>query len=222
MPVRGARARRPVLSLVRLAHLEEEIGARLHDDVLALLAIRDPVAGMVTGIESLESVAEAAEDYTAPDGCVRIGWVYSDPIGERMEGAHGGPYVDIVSSREPEGEEARVHIALDGQLEGAEEQSLGAYIEGVLTDALSGQRDALSILGNRAAVPLDPPPQLIAGVRPKAPEMECERGQHPKFGMGIVIKRLGSGRSAKVVVAFADQCRTILSRYVQTIDDEME
>lgn len=220
IPVRGSRASRPTLSIAHLARLEEEIGARLHDDVLVLLALRDPVARLVTGISDVVSIADVAADFEAPDGYVRIATVYSDPIGELVEGAHGGPYVDLLVPREPEGDEAKVLAASDGHAAGVEAQSLGAFIADVIHDAIAGAQDALAIVSRGESATLDPAPRLVAsrkkkGVLDRAPELVV----HPKFGRGTVLRRIGEGDQAKLVIAFADGERTLLARFVQPATD---
>nr|MDQ3037025.1 hypothetical protein [Myxococcota bacterium] len=114
LPVRGGRRAKPVLSLSHVVRVEEEISAHLHDDVLVLLALGDPVARLMTGLASTMSIAEAAEDADTPEGYVRISRVYSDPIGELVDGAHGGAYLDVLVPRAPTGDAAQVLVARDG------------------------------------------------------------------------------------------------------------
>jgi hypothetical protein len=174
------------------------------------------VAKLVTGIESMVSIAEAAEDFEAPDGYVRIAKVYSDPVGELTDGAHGAAYIDLLAPREPEGDEANVLVVVDDLVDDADETPLGEFIDTVIREALAGDTAALSILATHDAPALDPVPTLIAGAtsKKKKPQSGVERVTHPKFGDGTVVSRSGEGDDAKVVVAFADRERTLLARFV--------
>jgi hypothetical protein len=218
VPVRGARRARPTLSLSHVARVEDEIGARLHDDVLVLLAIVDPMARMLTGLASTMSIAEAAEDFDAPKGYVRIATVYSDPIGELVDGAHGGAYVDVLAPRDPTGEEAQLLVAHDGHVERATRQTLSAFIVSALDDAVG--RGALPSYGTPAATPLAPAPRLTGTAKPRGAKKPpgTERAHHPKFGDGVVMARIGDGADEKLVIAFAGGERTLLASRVTLLD----
>jgi len=215
IPARGTRRARPQVRLSHLARTEEEIGARLHDDVLALLAIGDPIARLLTGIESTMSIAEAAEDREAPEGHVRIAMVYSDPIGELVDGAHGGPYFDLFAPRAPDGEAAAILVATDGQLDGAREHTLGGFVIAALDEAVG--RGQLAAYGTPRAIPLEPAPRLVGSAKPRSQKRSSDRVTHPKFGEGVVISRIGQGEEEKAVVAFAGGERTLLTRFLTPV-----
>lgn len=220
VPVRGARRAKPSLSLSHVTRMEDEIGAQLHDDVLVLLALVDPIARLMTGLASTVSVAEAAEDHEAPDGYVRIATVYSDPIAERVDGAHGGPYVDLYAPRAPAGEAAQLLVGVDGKLRGAKAQTLGAFITHALDAAVS--RGALPSYGTPKPIPLDPAPRLTGAAKPRGRGAKkppgTERVHHPKFGDGVVMARIGDGADEKLVIAFADGERTLLASRIAAIE----
>jgi len=217
--LRGSRKKKPTLSLVALRRLEEEIGARLHDDVLVLLALRDPVVELFTGIGEVRSIADAADEYEAPDGWVCISMVYSDPVGELVAGAHGGPYYFLAVPREPEGDEARVLVGLDGldrTEPGDTGETLCDFIDRALHEAGAGEwQDSCHIAPMGREQPLSPAPALVAGRRLKLQTGAGERVTHPKFGEGEVIRRMDDGEHQKIIVRFADGERTLLARFVK-------
>lgn len=219
--LRGSRKKSAALSLVALERLEKAIGARLHDDILVLLALRDPVAALVTGIGDVNSIADAADEHAAPDGWVCISVVYSDPVGELVADAHGGAYLYLAAEKNPRGEEARILVGWDG-LEHSDPgdddepgEPLGAFIEQMLLEARSGEwRDDVQGGAGRPE-PLDPQPTLVRGRSLQRKSAGEGLVSHPKFGTGEVIERSGEGEEQKVVVKFADKQRTLLARFLQ-------
>ncbi len=227
--LRGSRKKQPTLSLVALERLEDEIGARLHDDILVLLALRDPVVQLLTGIGDVNSIADAADDHPAADGFVCISVVYSDPVGELVGDAHGGPYHYLTVPKHPEEDEAMILVSDDGvdteaPAEGEVlDESLGAFIEQMLQDARSGEwRDAV-VAGAGSLAPLDPQPTLVRGRRlqPKGGGAGLQV-THPKFGTGEVLEQNGEGPDQKVLVRFADKERTMLARFLQGLEPPPE
>jgi hypothetical protein len=216
--VRGARRASPTLSLVALEKLEEELGFRLHDDLLVLLALRDPIVKLFTGIGDLNDLGDASEN-EAPEGYVCISTVYSDPVGERMADAHGGPYLYLVVPREPEGLEARILVYEDGIDVEPPSDDAGVTIESLMDDlihaARSGEWGEHVTTGPGREVPLDPVPKLVAGRRLQTARGGGEKVTHPKFGEGTVVRRVGEGDQEKVVVRFADAERTLLARFLR-------
>lgn len=219
--LRGSRKKSPTLSLVALERLENEIGARLHDDVLVLLALQDPVATLLTGIGDVNSIADAADEHAAPEGWVCIAIVYSDPVGEVVADAHGAAYLYLAVPREPPDDEpARVIVGWDGLDSAPVEDDeagelLGDFIKEMLFDARGGEwGDEVSGAAG-GCEPLQPQPALVRGRSLRRDGNTNTRVTHPKFGEGEVIKRTGEGDDEKVVVRFADKERTLLARFVQ-------
>jgi hypothetical protein len=215
------RKSKPALRASAIQQIESEIGAELCDDVLTLVAIQDPIASLVTGIKSLASVAEAAADYfDAPDGWVRIGVAYHDPFGELLRGERGGPYVSLCVPKK-NGGKPRLVALVDGEEE-ADETTFGAFVEARIREALSGERDAPAIFGKEKGLPLalDPAPRILAGRASRAPGQELVK--HARFGEGEVVKRLGEGEAAKLVIRFADGERTLMARFVEPVPAEAE
>ncbi|MCA9611701.1 MAG: hypothetical protein R3B99_05380 [Polyangiales bacterium] len=218
--VRGSRKKSPTLSLASLEKLEDELGVRLHDDVLTLLALRDPIVAFFTGIGALNDFGDASE-HAAPEGFVCLSVVYSDPVGERVAEAHGGPWYYLCVPTEPTGPEAKVFVSTDGIDAEPPDESEGVTIEAFLDDAIHAARDGewgehVKTASARDDV-LAPPPKLVAGRKLKLDRGTGERVTHAKFGEGTVIRRLDEGEHEKVVVRFADEERTLLSRFVKPL-----
>lgn len=219
VPARGARRVKPTLSVSHVVRVEEEIEAHLHDDVLVLLALGDPIARLMTGLASTMSIAEAAEDCEAPDGYVRIAKVSSDPLGELIEGAHGGAYVDLFAPRAPTGDAAQLLVAYDGGLASAKPRTLGAFLVGALDQAVA--RGTLPGYGTPKPIPLVPQPRLAGSAKPRGTAKKppgSERVHHPKFGDGVVVTRIGDGPEQKLVIAFADGERTLLANRITVLE----
>lgn len=218
--VRGSRKKSPTLSLASLERLEDELGVRLHDDVLTLLALRDPIVSLFTGIGALTDFGDASE-HEAPEGFVCLSVVYSDPVGERVAEAHGGPWYYLCVPIAPTGPEAKVFVSTDGIDPDPPDESEGVTIEAFLDDAIhaarSGEWGEHVKTGPAREEVLIPPPKLVAGKKLKLDRGTGERVMHTKFGEGTVVRRLDEGEHEKVVVRFADEERTLLSRFVKPI-----
>jgi hypothetical protein len=216
VPVRGTRKRTPSLPLGQLFRCEEALGTELHDDVLVLVAIADPVAKLISGITGTVSIAEAAEEHSSPKGWVCISAVADDPIGELTSGTHGGPHARIFVPKKPVGEAATVRVSVDGA-QADEAVTLGAFIVSVLDAATS--RGVLPRFGTPKREPLEGPPRLtgVYGKRDKFARPTGERVHHPKLGDGVVTARIGDGEAEKLVIAFEGGERTVLARFVTRI-----
>ena len=214
----GERVAKPVIDLPQLVRLEDALGTRLHDDVITLVALGDPLAKCLTGIECTLTIETAADDFDAPDGYVCIAAVYSEPIGELQDGSHGGPHYELMVPRSRAGDDAtlRVHIgkAFDAEMD------LGTFIERMLSAASArGARGIAPERGTNAGqprpVPLEPRPRIIPGLTVvRAPLL---RALHKKFGEGTVLRRIEDGAHEKLVIAFADRERTLLASYVEIL-----
>lgn len=218
VPVRGARRPKPTVSLSHLARVEQEIGAHLHDDVLVLIALADPIARLMTGLSTTMAIAEAAEDFEAPDGYVRIATVYHDPIGALVDQAHGGPNVDLFAPCAANPKPAQFLLGHAGSVED-EPITLCAFITSMLDEAVS--RGALPKYGTPKATPLEIAPKLIGTAKPKSKlkrPLDAARVNHPRFGDGVVISRIGDGEGSKLVIAFAEGERTLLARFVTPLE----
>lgn len=209
-----------MLSLVVLDRLEAEIGARLHDDILVQLALRDPIVELFTGIGDPSAIADAADEHEAPEGWVCISTVYSDPVGERVAGAHGGAYYYLAVPREPSSGEARILVGADGldahaEVAADEADTLSTFLHQAFHEASSAEHgERCSFVRPERAEPLVPVPALIEGRRLKRRDGAGEAVTHPKFGAGTVVRREGGGEHEKLVVRFADGERTLLARFV--------
>lgn len=215
--VRGARRAKPTVSLSHLARVEQEIGAHLHDDVLVLIALADPVARLMTGLSTTMAIAEAAEDFEAPDGYVRIATVYHDPIGA-LDGDHGGPNIDLFAPCMAIAKPAQFLLGHEGSVDETP-ISLGAFIGAQLDDAVG--RGALPAYGDRNAEPLEVAPKLIGAAKPKSKlkkPIDAARVSHPRFGEGQVLSRIGDGEGSKLVIAFPEGERTLLARFVTPLE----
>lgn len=103
------------LFLDALAAIESEFGMKLHDDIVAVLALRDPVLELFTGL-TLDGIAQAAEELGDGELHARVGIsrVYHEPVGEYREGLHGGPYLEFFTTRRPARNEARIWVHEEG------------------------------------------------------------------------------------------------------------
>lgn len=209
--VLGERAAEPVIDLPQVVRLEETLGTRLHDDVITLVAVADPLTKCLTGIECTLTIETAADDFEAPKGYVCIAAVYSQPIEELQNGAHGGPFFELMVPISKTGEDATLRIHQSGNFEG--EMNLGGFIERMLSAA--SERGAAGIAAESGAVPklLEVQPRITPGlVLVKAP---LRRAFHKKFGEGTILRQIEDGAHEKFVIAFADRERTLLARFVE-------
>lgn len=210
----GTRKAKPVIDLPQLLRLEEEIGTRLHDDVITLVALADPLAKCLTGIECTLTIETAADDFAAPKGYVCIAAVYSEPIEEIQDGAHGGPFYELMAPRSKTGDDAALRIHVDGTFDA--NMSAGAFIERMLSAA--NARGVGGIVPERDTTPAPPAlhPKIIPGLTlVKEP---LQRAVHKKFGEGTIVRRVESGEHEKLVIAFADRERTLLASYVEVLN----
>lgn len=217
--VGGSRRKRATLSLAALGRLEAELGVRLHDDVLVLLAIRDPIVALLTGIGALDDMAAAAET-EAPEGLVCIAIVPADPVGERLRGEHGGASIYLCVPRATDGPEARLLVYWDGiDTEPPEDDAVGEsihrFVTGRIREARTGRWGELVSTAEGREEPLEPAPRLVPGRTLKLDDGAGEIVAHAKFGQGTVVRRIGEGDAQKVVVRFADAERTVLARFLQ-------
>jgi len=215
----GERRKTPELSLATLERVEDELGLRLDDDVLVLLALGDPVMRLLSGIEDVNSIADAEDEQTAPEGYACIATVYSDPVGELVAGAHGGPYLYLAAPRTPSDEPGHLLVCRDAHWDGAWETTLADFVDQQLHEACSGeQQDHITLGGEGEPRELEIPPRLVTG---HALELTDEalggRVAHPKFGEGEVVDRSGEGEQEKLRIQFADRERTLLARFVSRL-----
>ena len=188
------------------------MGARLHDDVITLVALGDPLAKLLTGIEDALTIETAADDVTAPDGYVCIATVYAEPIQELQNASEGGPYYELLAPRSTSGDEPTLLVHLDGSFAG--HMTTGGFIDGLLNTASENGIGGIAPECKTAA-PLEPAARIVPGI-PMAME-PLGRALHKKFGEGNILRRIEDGEHEKFVIAFADRERTLLARFVQVV-----
>lgn len=213
----GATLGKATLDVAAVHAIEEELGATLPDDVLVVLALRDPDLNCATGL-SLDAILDAAEDWAegVPEDHVAIGYVYEEPFAEREEDAHGGAYQVIAVARRAQRSSPHVLVVRDGAVD--EETTLAAFAREKIA-AWYGKDSAswLGALQREAALPLVDEsfqPALVGALRtpPAAPERFV---QHPKFGRGRVVETRTENGETKLVIDFESAGRkTLLSRFV--------
>ncbi len=216
----GARRAAPEVSLATLNRIEGELGVRLDDDVLAVIAIGDPLIRLLSGIEDVNSIADAADEHPAPEGYRCIAIVYSDPVGELVAEAHGAAYHYLAAPCSPGQEQGQLLVCTDGDWDGAEETTLADFVDQQLHQACSGEwEDHVTLGGEGEPRELEVPATLVAGHALELPDVPVgDRVSHPKFGVGEVVERSGEGDQEKVRVRFADRERTLLARFVSPAD----
>jgi hypothetical protein len=190
---------------------ETELGATLPDDVLVLLATRDPDLACATGL-SLDTILDAKEDWGdgLPEGYVAIAHVYSEPFAARETGAHGGAFevLGIATA----GDRTSTCVLVDGV-----ETTLAAFARDKITAWFRDRPGWLDALQRERALPLVDEsfqPELVGSLRvaPTRPERWVT---HPKFGRGRVIEERADGGEPKVVVDFEGLGRkTLAARFV--------
>ncbi len=206
------------LFLNGLVAIESEFGMKLHDDIVALLAFRDPVLELFTGL-TLDGIAQAAEELSDGELHARVGIsrVYHEPVGEYREGLHGGPYLEFFTTRRPARNEARIWVHEEGHWwtsnETEEHADRGApfTLSSLLVTMIERELREEILTNVPVAVP-ERIPFLIAA------DSVCEQHPkiiHPKFGQGSLLRRIGDGPNAKLVIDFDGTERTIAARFVE-------
>lgn len=216
----GHRRASPEVSLATLERIEGELDLRLDDDILTVIALGDPLMGLLSGIEDVNSIADAEDQHEAPDGYACISFVYSDPVGELVAEAHGGAYLFLAAAKRPGAEQGHLLICTDGQWDGAEETTIADFVDQQLHKACSGEwQEEIALGGEGEPRELEVPAMLVRGHALELPDAPVgDRVTHPKFGEGEVVDRTGEGEQEKVRVRFADRERTLLARFVSPLE----
>lgn len=216
----GGRRSSPEVSLATLERIEGELGVSLDDDVLVVVAVADPLMRLLSGIEDVNSVADAADEHPAPEGYACIAVVYSDPVGELVAEAHGAAYLHLAAPTNPTDEQGHLLVCNDGYWDAARETTLAELVDEQLHAACSGEwQEHIALGGEGEPRELDPPASLVPGHALELPDAPVgDRVTHPKFGEGEVIDRTGDGDQEKVRVRFADSERTLLARFVSPVE----
>jgi hypothetical protein len=209
----GKRESKPAIDLPQLTRLEEVIGTRLHDDVITLLALGDPLAKCLTGIECTLTIETAADDFAAPQGHVCIAVVYSKPIKELQDGSHGGAQCELMAPCSSTGDEPALRIYVDGAFDA--EMSVGKFIDRMLNAASARGVRGIAPESDAKPTPLEPPAKIIPGLT--IVRETLGRALHKKFGEGTIVRRIEDGAHEKLVIAFADRERTLLASYVELV-----
>jgi len=218
------------LSFVR--RVEAELGATLHDDVLAVLAARSPVLACATGLAA-DTILDFAEDWARafPAGFAAVASLAEDPFAARdSHGELGGAIQALGVERAPNREApARVMLAARRRLRARDDgdearhddgggTTLAAFARGNLEAWFRHQEGWFEALAREKDLVLDDPtfrPAVVGALAVDAPRPE-RVVTHPKFGRGKVIEsRIESGET-KLVIAFdgAGQ-KVLLERFVK-------
>lgn len=209
----GEQAAKPVIDLPQLNRLEEAIGTRLHDDIITLIALGDPLTKCLTGIECSLTIETAADDFDPPHEHVCIATVYGEPIKELQDSAHGGPHYHLMAPLSKTGDDAKLRIHFNGAFDA--EMDLGRFIDRMLSAAAGRGVTGIAPERDTLPEPLDPRPKITPGLTlVKAP---LRRAFHKKFGEGTILRQVEDGAHEKFVIAFADRERTLLASYVEIV-----
>ena len=190
--------------------MEREIGATLPDDVLAQLALGDPVARIATGIASLEALLDASETVLEIDDeeyagtWIAIARVGAEPFAELMTGSPSGRQLLLCIPEKPRG-----GVLVVSGRRPREVTSLGTFIDDAIRGELRHLEKWPEVLDESREVSDAPEALLVAdGKRESA---ENPRVRHEKFGRGDVIE----SHEDKLVVRFEDGVtRKLLARFV--------
>jgi hypothetical protein len=218
------------LSFVR--RVETELGATLHDDVLAVLAARAPVLACATGLAA-DTLLDFAEDWgrAFPAGFVAVASLAEDPFAARdSRGEAGGAMQVLAVERAPNREApARVMLAARGRVRARGEgdaagredtggTTLAAFARGNLEAWFRHQDKWFEALAREKDLPVDDPtfrPAVVGALPAVAPRPE-RTVTHPKFGRGKVLESRVERGETKLVIAFegAGQ-KVLLERFVK-------
>jgi hypothetical protein len=182
---------------------ESELGVSLPGELLALIAVSHPIAGLVTGIVGLEAVLDATAE-PAVEGWLPVSKVYHEPIIEAVQGAPGGPYRTLYVRP---GFTLDVPIPLLVLEEGVPdaETTLGAYISETLRHDYE-LLDDLPPLGPAGDYEV-PSPELCTAEDLAPPSAaRVRRVHHRKFGDGTVTATEGD----KLTITFDDGTTKVL------------
>lgn len=200
----------PTLSLERVLAIEQQLGAALPDDALALAASRSHLLRHATGF-SLDEVLDFADDERdLPDDHVAIAVVYSEPFAELYEGAHGGPFFTLAIRRGRKVSDPEVLLVTENGT--PKPPTLAAFARARIEEWHRSRNEA-SPLASAGAI--DFVPVLVATPARAAPVERVV--DHPRLGRGRLLEE----RDDKWVVAFDDgSTRTLLrSAFPQALPD---
>jgi hypothetical protein len=202
------------LDVAAVHSIEAALGVTLPDDVLVVLAAREPNLLCATGL-SLHGMPGCAREWSegVPESHVAIADLYDEPFAAEGTDWHGGPREVIAVARSGERSSPDVLVVYDGAP--SERTTLGAFAREKLADWF-GQRDGWrGVLLREAALPLEDAsfrPALVGVVpAPPAPRFVV----HPRFGRGRVVEERAGGAETKLVVDFETAGRkTVVARSV--------
>ncbi len=191
------------LSAEAVDQAESELGVSLPGELLALIAVSHPIAGVVTGIVGLEAVLDAMEE-PAVEGWLPVSKIYHEPLTEAVQGAHDGPYRTLYVRP---GDAMEVPIALLVMEEGVadEETTLGTFISETIGHDFE-QLDDPPPLGRGSDYKV-PTPELCTEEDMAPPSVAMTRRvRHTKFGEGTVTATDGD----KLTISFDDGATKVL------------
>ncbi len=232
---RGASFTDATLDVAVVHRIETELRATLPDDVLVVLATRDPDLACATGL-SVDTILDFAEDCEAGLGhdYVAIARVYEAPFAARATAGERGGGLEVLAVRRPgnsagqgvlvvEASVARGRRPRDmpiGPPDPDDETSLAVLARERMT-AWFREQDAgawFEALRREATLPLVDPSWSPALVGSLFDGLAGPRRVvvHPKFGRGAVVEERVDGGDPKLVIDFeAAGRKTLLARFVR-------
>jgi hypothetical protein len=89
---------------------------------------------------------------------------------------------------------------------------LRSGIEAQRTAAIRALQGLVGFAREERAPSAEPTAPPAGGVEPTAP-----RFRHPKFGLGVLVRREGQGPEAKLTVRFDSSEKTVLARFLEQV-----
>lgn len=216
LPERGSGA----LRLESVEWLERELDSSLPDELLAVLALRDPIVAVATGLSGLDAVLDVAEKVVELDDeafagtWIAVSRVSAEPFTELLGSAHGTSQLELCVRKDADpGGEAELLVLEDDRPR--QLLPLGELIGDVLRSELRHHDAWQSALATERELASFRPSAELVEDRPARHE-PSPRVHHQKFGAGRVVESDGGGPDAKLTVRFADgTTRRLLARYVE-------
>jgi len=213
----------PIL-MSQLEWVEQTIGARLPDELLALLSIGHPVAALATGLAGFESILNVSEEPVnlpadsehAGRSWLRISSVYCEPFMEPLRGAHGGAYWDLCVESNGCSDEGGADVLVLEDGKPVRLEKLGRIIWDIVLDEVAklDEDDPHGVAPK--TLELDVP--CIVDDRKGTADPATRRVCHENFGEGTVLGADGDGDDASLTIDFeAVGTKKIRARFIREL-----
>lgn len=217
---------KPSLGIQEVERVEAEIGAQIPGEVLALVAIRDPIVELAVGLEGLESILDASEGSIEVTGGGVEGaagkWTglcvaYSEPLAELFEGAHGGPYRGLAYRAGGDIGASPLEVLVLEDDAPVAISTLGEVIFETLSAGVRGQDLWSRVEAERARVEPGGIEAILVDNRASRVSA-ARRVRHKTFGAGTVVAMRGGGPEARATVEFDTAGeKLVLARFLEDL-----